>query len=320
MAENRQVSAGVHAVEAHLEAILSASPPLAPMELRLLEAHGMVLSDPVEDLPAGARLGATQVSLLAAMGHERVLVRPRPRLIVITLAAQESLEHPVPDPLGHLLAAAAAEAGALPFRVGVVAADPRQLREAVEDQLLRADVVVISGGVRGMGRTVVEAALAPLGPVRFTAVAMIPGGSQGTGAVTVSGAPVFVLPEDPAGAYVSFELFVRPAIRSMLACPPTLRRLVRAALLTPVAVAALSVGPDDPPARMLVPALIEVADERYVVRPVPLGPSASPDLAVLEQLAGCNALISLPTEKRAGKDAYTTGETVEVVVLDDALP
>lgn len=302
-------AAGTRSVEEQLQEILSRIEPLGAMELRLLEAQGTVLVEAVDILPAGARLGATQLGLLAALGHERVLVRPRPRVIVVSLSDGEDEAAAVAN--GCLIAAAASEAGALPFRLDGVPARPAELREAVEDQLVRADMVVIAGGVGPSGRSVVEAGLARLGSVEYAEIAMSPGGAEGFGSVGAHGAPVYALPGDATGAYVAFETFVRPAIRRMLASPPALRRLVRAVLLE---------GLEADEVRTFVPAFLDVADGRYVVRPVQLGGGQSSGLAEpYARLARCNALVSLPP-RTSGTPGMSAGATAEVVVLDDSLP
>ena len=89
----------------------------------------------------------------------------------------------------------------------------RALADTIEDQLVRADVLITTGGLSvGQGDTVKDV-LAPLGSVRFDAVAMSPGRQLGVG--TVEGTPIFCLPGDPVSAQIAFETFVRPVLRQI---------------------------------------------------------------------------------------------------------
>jgi UTP--glucose-1-phosphate uridylyltransferase len=104
-------------------------------------------------LPAGTRLGATHVGLLAAVGRDRVTVRPRPRVVVLSTGSE--LVEPghgtgpgqISESNSYMLTTAVKDAGALGYRVGIVPDDPRRILGAIEDQLIRADLVVTTGGV-----------------------------------------------------------------------------------------------------------------------------------------------------------------------------
>ena len=101
--------------------------------------------------------------------------------------------------------------------------DPRKLLDAIEDQLVRADLVVTTGGVSAGAYDVVKEVLSPARHGRrSTKVAMQPGMPQGFGTVGPDATPIFTLPGNPVSAYVSFEVFVRPAIRRMLGVEPLL--------------------------------------------------------------------------------------------------
>ena len=112
-------------------------------------------------------------------------------------------------------------AGAIAYRVGIVPDDPRAFLDALSDQLVRADLVVTSGGCRQGDYDVVKEALGPLGTVWFGEVAMQPGKPQGFGVVGEDATPIFTLPGNPVSAYVSFEVFVLPALRRMMGRRPT---------------------------------------------------------------------------------------------------
>jgi molybdopterin molybdotransferase len=172
-------------------------------------------------LGAGAALGPQQLGLLAALGRDRVVVRPRPRVIVLSTGSEliEVGKRPsfgeVIDSNSYMIAAAAKDAGADAWRIGIVADDHAKLLDTLENQLLRADVLVTTGGVSMGAYDVVKEALTELGTVEFSRIAMQPGKPQGFGHIG-SKVPIFCLPGNPVSSIVSFEAFVRPAIRKLL--------------------------------------------------------------------------------------------------------
>lgn len=185
-------------------------------------------------ISAGTPVGPAQVGLLAAVGRERVLVRPRPRVSVISTGSElvEVGQRPGPGELvdsnSFALAAAARDAGADAYRVGIVPDDHARLLDVLEGQLRRADLLITSGGVSVGAFDVVKQALSELGTVEFSRVAMQPGMPQGFGTLGPDGTPIFCLPGNPVSALVSFEVFVRPAIRLMLGKRRLLRRTITA--------------------------------------------------------------------------------------------
>jgi molybdopterin molybdotransferase len=187
-------------------------------------------------LGAGAALGPQQIALLAAIGRDRVLVRPRPRVLVISTGSelvdvgQKPAFGEVADANSYLIAAAARDAGADAWRYGIVGDDHSALLDVLESQLLRADLLITTGGVSMGAFDVVKQALSELGTVDFLRVAMQPGKPQGFGHLG-DRVPIFCLPGNPVSALVSFEVFVRPAIRKLLGKRNLQRATVQAAAL-----------------------------------------------------------------------------------------
>jgi len=143
---------------------------------------------------------------------------------------------------------------------------------------------------------VVKAALRDLGTVSFRKVAMQPGMPQGFGTVGTASRPIFTLPGNPVSAYVSFQLFVRPAAGVLQALRPQRLPSGRAALAAPVR------SPRD--RRSFLRGILDPAAGTVA----PVTGQASHQLA---SLARANALIVVPesvTELPAGSD-------VEVLVL-----
>ncbi|UAL30394.1 molybdopterin molybdotransferase MoeA [Nocardioides rotundus] len=184
----------------------------------------------------GTVLGPRHLGLLAAVGRATVESRPRPRVVIISTGSEL---REAGSPLGHdgiydgnsyLLAAAVRAAGGIAYRVGIVPDEPRAFMDALSDQLVRADLVVTSGGVSQGDFDVVKEALSPLGTVWFGPVAMQPGKPQGFGHVGEDRVPIFTLPGNPVSSYISFQVFVLPAIRRLMGKQPLIRPTVRARL------------------------------------------------------------------------------------------
>jgi molybdopterin molybdotransferase len=108
--------------------------------------------------------------------------------------------------------------------------DHSKLLDVLENQLLRADILVTTGGVSMGAFDVVKQALTELGTVDFCRVAMQPGKPQGFGHLG-NRVPIFCLPGNPVSALVSFEVFVRPAIRKLLGKRNLFRATVQAVAL-----------------------------------------------------------------------------------------
>jgi molybdopterin molybdotransferase len=180
---------------------------------------------------AGTRLRPMHVAVIAAAGRGSVLVRPRPRVVVLS-TGNELAEPGTPvvpgriwDSNSFMLAAAAREAGCLAYRQVALPDHPDGVLPAIEDQLVRADLMITTGGVSmGGEHDVVKAALEQLGTITFRKVAMQPGMPQGFGTIALPAAvapaagdrvPIFTLPGNPVSAYVSFQVFARPALGAM---------------------------------------------------------------------------------------------------------
>ncbi|WP_344889579.1 molybdotransferase-like divisome protein Glp [Actinomadura meridiana] len=173
---------------------------------------------------AGTRLGAAQLGMIAAVGRARIPVRPRPRVVVV--ATGDELREPgetlapgqIWESNGYMLTAAVVEAGGVGYRQATVEDEPGKVLEMLEDQLARADAIVTTGGVSMGTKDVVKEVLSGTGTVGFHKVRMRPGKPQGFG--LLEGTPIFTLPGNPVSAYVSFQVFVRPALRAMQGLTP----------------------------------------------------------------------------------------------------
>ncbi|MBO9553206.1 gephyrin-like molybdotransferase Glp [Cellulomonas sp.] len=263
-------------------------------------------------LEAGTRLGARQLALAAALGRGRLRVHPTPRVVLLSVGDELTEpgtsgtdESTVFEVDGHALEAAVRDAGASPVRVGILPDDRATLREALEDQLVRADLIVITGGLSELAHDTVKDVLAPLGTVRLDQVAMVPGQRHGFGAVGDElgrdrAVPIFALQGNPVAAQVSFEVFVRPALRAMAG---------HTELFRPSVAAVATTGWVSPPGlRQFVPAtVLGSPDEGY--RLTPLGDPTAPSVHALSQ---ANALAVV------GEQDLTVhpGQVVHCLVLE----
>ena len=256
-------------------------------------------------LAAGIRLGPAALGLLAASGRASVLARPRPRVTVLS-TGNELAAPGTPVTRGQIwesnsfmLASAARQAGAVAARQASVPDDPAKVLAVIEDAAGRADLLVTSGGVSmGGEHDVVKAALEKLGTVGFRKVAMQPGMPQGFGMVGAASTPIMTLPGNPVSAYVSFQLFVRPALRALQGKASGHQRTARAVLTAPLR------SPRDK--RSFLRGVL--ADDGTQI--TPLSGQASHQLAAL---ARANALIVVPEQVVAMQE----GDVAEVICLDD---
>jgi molybdopterin molybdotransferase len=256
-------------------------------------------------LARGTRIGAVALGLLAAAGLGTVLARPRPRVTVIS-TGDELVEPGQPLVPGQIwesnsvmLAAAARQAGCPATRYPVVRDRTEAVLAAVQDAMASADVLVTSGGVSmGGEHDVVKAALSKLGTIGFRKVAMQPGMPQGFGLVG-DGVPIFTLPGNPVSSYVSFQLFVAPALDKFQDLEPK-RMARRQAVLT---------GPARSPAdkRSFLRGILD-QQAGGVAQVTPVSGQMSNQLA---SLARANALIIVPE----AVTALPAGELVDVLEL-----
>jgi molybdopterin molybdotransferase len=248
----------------------------------------------------GMRLEPRQIALLAAVGTGRVQVIPKPRVVVISTG--DELIDPgtrpgfgqVVDSNGLMLTAAVRALDCIPVWVGCVRDDGRTFLSTIESQLVSADVVVTTGGVSMGAYDTVKEVLSRVATMRFDKVAMQPGMPQGFGVLGKDEVPVFTLPGNPVSAFVSFEVFVAPALRLMAG-----RRQQESAMVTAVVA-------DDwtaPPGKVQF-ARVLLSRSPYGFAAAIAGLQGS---HALGSLAGANALAVIPadvTSVRAGDQVF----------------
>jgi molybdopterin molybdotransferase len=224
------------------------------------------------------------------------------------------------------------------YRQAILPDNPERLLPAIEDQLVRADLMITTGGVSmGGEHDVVKAALRELGTITFRKVAMQPGMPQGFGTIALSAVPapdgdsrrggladtvrravrrgkgapeqaavgtqepyeqvpIFTLPGNPVSAFVSFQVFVRPALGALQADPGLGLDAIRAELAGPLR--------SPPGRRSFLRGVLDPASKKVT----PLTGQGSHQVATLGR---ANALIVVP-EWVVQMDQ---GEDAEVLVL-----
>jgi molybdopterin molybdotransferase len=176
--------------------------------------------------------------------------------------------------------------------------EPAAFLETLEAQLADADLVVTSGGVSQGDYDVVKEALRREG-VWFGPVAMQPGKPQGFGLLGAAKVPIVTLPGNSVSAYISFEMFVLPAIRTLMGMSPAARPLLDARLTR---------GVRSPQGRrQFLRGLAGVDAQGRYVEPV-----GGPGSHLIGALAVANCLIVVPEEATS----LGQGDRAQVLMLD----
>ncbi len=235
-------------------------------------------------LDAGQPFDWGAIALAAALGLTELQAARRPVVAIIATGDElvDVATRPGPgqvvDSSAHALAVQIAEAGGVPRYLGIARDRPADVRALVE-RALGCDVVVTTGGVSAGDHDHVRAVLLSLGmSFDFWKVAMKPGKPFAAG--LVGGVPVFALPGNPVSSLLVFELFVRPAILTMLGAAHVDR---------PRAPVVLPAGYSKPPGRThYLRASLTRDGERLVARP-----HSHQGSHMLTSLVGLDALVEI---------------------------
>ena len=294
-------------VDEFLTSLLAICKPLEPFEMPLLDAHGATLAEDIYAgerlvLRSGTRIRSTQIGLAASIGRDHLPTRPHPRVVVLSAGPDlvepgQPLNNPsdVYETNSWLLTTAVREVGAVAYRVHSIPDDEAELQKVIEDQLVRADLIIISGERNDDSFDLISRTLAGLGAITTVDIAIEASGRHNFGTIGPDKTPVVTLPGDPIAAYISFELFVRPMIRTMLGAATIHRPSVKAALEKPVGSA--------PGMRSYIRAIL--ADDGKSVTPLA-------DQDEQSTLSDANAFIAISETETSLK----TGDQVTVVVLE----
>lgn len=294
-------------VDEFLTSLLATCKPLESFDMPLLDAHGATLAADIYAgdrlvLRAGTRIRSTQIGLAASIGRDHLPTRPHPRVVV--LSAGPDLVEPGQalknsqdeyETNSWLLTTAVRETGAVAYRVHSIPDNEEQLQKVIEDQLVRADLIIVSGERHDDSFDLITRTLSGLGEITTVDMAIEASGRHNFGTIGPDKTPVVTLPGDPIAAYISFELFVRPMIRTMLGAEMIHRPSVKAALEKPIASA--------PGVRSYIRAVL--SDDGKSVVPLENQDEQS-------TLSDANAFIAVSE----GETSLKTGDQVTVVVLE----
>ncbi|WP_298132758.1 gephyrin-like molybdotransferase Glp [Micropruina sp.] len=265
-----------------------------------LRLAGSDIADGTLLLERGRIVDAGAVGLLAEVGLDKVLVRQSPRVAVLTIGSDlvppglplTSRLHRY-DATSSLIAAGARADGAQVFAAGTLADDAAVILEALTDQLIRADLVVVVGGLDGALPDVLER----LGELRQRQVTVHPGGTHAFAVVGDDRTPVIALPAGVWPAFVGYHAFVRPALNR------------------------LQGEPNELPVSRVLPARVALHGQRGATELIPAvttgrGVEPAGDLGadLARDVARADALIVLPP----GTDLVPANSDVEVWMLTPA--
>jgi len=296
------------AVDELLAQLLEISHPLAAIDMPLLDAHGATLAADIYAgerlvLRAGSPIRSTQIGLAASIGLNHLPTMPHPRVVV--LSAGDDLVEPGQklatqedefETNSWMLATAVKEAGATAFRVHMIPEIHQELREVIEDQLVRADLIVISGESKDESFELITSVLRELGEITTVRPKMSDTGRVAYGLIGPDKTPVITLPGDPVTTYVTSEILVRPMIRTMLGAKNIVRNKMKAKLTND--------APSKVGERAFIRALLTSKGGASV--------TVLPDQNDLTSLSDANGLIIV------GEDSpgYKTGDQVDVLILE----
>ena len=254
-------------------------------------------------LRAGSLLGPAEVGLAAAMGIAHLSVRRRPRAALLSTGdelvevGRAPARGQIPDSNRWALLVALREAGAEVKLLGIAPDNADELRSLVTGALEDADLLVTSGGVSVGTHDLVKPLLESIGTVHVGRVKLRPG-KPFTFASLSAGKVAFGLPGFPVSSLVTFEVFVRPALRKMQG----FAQLQRPTLPVRLAYQAKSVG--DRTEYQRVTLRREGAD-------LVAYSTGSQSSSRLMSLSGAHALVRVPP----GDQGLSAGTFVEAMIL-----
>ena len=226
-------------VDQALSMMLEAIHPLSALDLPLMDAHGATLASNllIDDeiiLPAGKRIGPKEVGLAASFGLDHLPARPHPRVVVLSAGADlispgsqaargvlDSSDFPEDfspefESNSWMLTTLARDCGAKAFRVHSIAKDPQNLKLIIEDQLVRADLLIISGEVNDDSFSLITDVLMQIGEIRTFRIQPSQNGRFNYGQIGADKVPVLTLPGEPVISFTAALLFMKPMIEKML--------------------------------------------------------------------------------------------------------
>jgi molybdopterin molybdotransferase len=203
------------------------------------------------------------------------------------------------DPNAYLIAGAAKSDDATVWRVDLPQDDPERMKAVMNDELIRADLLMVAGGWEDEDAPL-RSVVAQLGPADFGDLAMEPGSKQGFAVIGEARVPVLLMPTDPVAAYASYIAFARPVIRKLMGITPYRSQ--------PQLCYASKRFVSKPGVLEFIAAVTSQEDGKTMVTPV-----ADPAQRRLVDLVAANALAGIPT----GKIEVDEGQPIMCWLLDN---
>jgi molybdopterin molybdotransferase len=258
-------------------------------------------------LTAGTELGPAQLGVLASLAVAHPLVYRRPRVAILG-SGDEIVDIDQPEEIlsgrkiassnTHTLVALVRRTGGEPVNLGIAGDTPESLRTHLS-RALDCDLLVTTAGISVGEHDFVRSVLEELGAeLRFWKLRMRPGAPVGFG--LLGAMPWIGLPGNPVSTMVTFELFVRPAIRKMMGHALPFRRTVPVRVAEPISL--------KPKLQHFLRAIVRETDEGPEARLT--GPQGS---GILTSMVLANALLVIPE----GQFETSAGVLVPAIRLDD---
>jgi molybdopterin molybdotransferase len=261
-----------------------------------------------EVLPRGTAIGPAQIGVAASVGATTLSVHRRPRVAIIGSGDElvdldrfhEALDgRRIVSSNTYSLHALIRSAGGEPINLGVVSDAPDALRAALP-RAAGCDALITTAGISVGEYDHTRAVLSERGAtIKFWKVRMRPGAPFGFG--SLGGMPWIGLPGNPVSTMVTFELFVRPALRRMLGHSRIFRRPLAVRLAEPV-----TIGPR---LTHFLRAVVEIAPDGTATARL-TGPQGS---GILTSMSRANALLVVPEDR----PRIEAGETLHAILLGD---
>ncbi len=309
-------------VDEFLATVLELAEPLAPFEMPLLDAHGAVLAQDlyVGDrlvLKAGSPIRSAQIGLAASLGLKRLPCIPHPRVVVISIGkdlvepgsdfANDSKSYEVNS---WMLSTIAREAGATTFRVHSEISDSEKIKDLILDQLVRADILVISGDNTVNTQSQISQTLQELGEVQSIELKLTHGGLYQYLVLGPDSTVLLHLPSESFPAFVGGEIFLRPIIKTMMGAKNLLRSSVKAQLAVDIN--------SEKGKREFIPVTLEAGEDGNSRRKIMAKPLLNSETVITDvdsyllNLAEAQGLLVVPENA----DQLISGNMVEVLLLD----
>lgn len=260
--------------------------------------------------PAGEAMHAPHLGVLASAGVRTVEAHRRPRIAIISSGDElvelrdftsDLTDKRIVSSNSITLPALIREAGGEPIDIGIARDDPVSLKEKLV-KAIDADLIITSAGISVGDHDHVRDAFTALGgEIHFWKVRMRPGAPLAFG--ILDGTPWIGVSGNPVSAMVSFEVFVRPAIRKMLGYRSLFRETIPVTLRVPITITA-------PLMHFIRAVITRTSDGEYQAEP-----AGSQSSSVITAMARANALVILPGDRLE----LAAGEAFRALPLGEAL-